>query len=87
MCFCLNAHLRFPVQHSPVLKFSNDSVREGHQAEYRKLVNCVVTWCGYDHLTLNVNKTIIIIVNFRKKKNRSKTITITGAEVEDGVGE
>nr|XP_054590297.1 uncharacterized protein LOC129154572 [Nothobranchius furzeri] len=68
-------------------KHSDDSavvgcIRDGQEAEYRELVERFVAWCGNNHLTLNVNKTKEMILDFRRNRVESNTVSIMGEEVE-----
>uniref|UniRef100_A0A8C6LZA4 Reverse transcriptase domain-containing protein n=2 Tax=Nothobranchius furzeri TaxID=105023 RepID=A0A8C6LZA4_NOTFU len=68
-------------------KYSDDSavvgcIRDGQEAEYRELVERFVAWCGNNHLTLNVNKTKEMILDFRRNRVESNTVSIMGEEVE-----
>ncbi|XP_014878229.1 protein SHQ1 homolog isoform X2 [Poecilia latipinna] len=62
-------------------KYSDDSagvgfISDGQEAEYRELVDRFVSWCGNNHLILNVKKTREIIVNFKRNRIRSNAISI-----------
>nr|XP_054588772.1 sorting nexin-22 isoform X1 [Nothobranchius furzeri] len=57
-------------------------IRDGQEAEYRALVERVVAWCGNNHLTLNVNKTKEMILDFRRNRVESNTVSFMGEEVE-----
>uniref|UniRef100_A0A8C6NVM8 Reverse transcriptase domain-containing protein n=1 Tax=Nothobranchius furzeri TaxID=105023 RepID=A0A8C6NVM8_NOTFU len=62
-------------------KYSDDSavvgcIRDGQEAEYRELVESFVAWCGNNHLTLNVNKTKEMILDFRRNRVESNTVSI-----------
>uniref|UniRef100_A0A8C6M3D6 Reverse transcriptase domain-containing protein n=1 Tax=Nothobranchius furzeri TaxID=105023 RepID=A0A8C6M3D6_NOTFU len=66
-------------------KYSDDSavvgcIRDGQEAEYRELVERFVAWCGNNHLTLNVNKTKEMILDFRRNRVESNTVSIMGEE-------
>ncbi|PWA30837.1 hypothetical protein CCH79_00017333 [Gambusia affinis] len=45
-------------------------VADGQEAEYRELVDRFVSWCGNNHLILNVNKAKEMTVDFRKNRVR-----------------
>uniref|UniRef100_A0A8C6W187 Reverse transcriptase domain-containing protein n=1 Tax=Nothobranchius furzeri TaxID=105023 RepID=A0A8C6W187_NOTFU len=68
-------------------KYSDDSavvgcIRDGQEAEFRELVERFVAWCGNNYLTLNVNKTKEMILDFRRNRVESNTVSIMGEEVE-----
>lgn len=46
------------------------------EAEYRDLVNCFATWCGINHLLMNVAKTKEMVADFHCKEpsERSKVV-------------
>ena len=50
----------------------------GDRNEIENLVN----WCGNNNLSLNVNKTKEIVINFRKRKEEHASVYINGDEVE-----
>lgn len=45
--------------------------------EYTDLVKNFIEWCGKNHLLLNVAKTKEMVVNYRRKRNTTSSITIT----------
>ena len=55
---------------------------DGHKDEYRELVNRFLALCENSHLVLNTNKTKETIVDFRKTKSKSNTVSIQGEKVE-----
>uniref|UniRef100_A0A8C6KTV4 Reverse transcriptase domain-containing protein n=1 Tax=Nothobranchius furzeri TaxID=105023 RepID=A0A8C6KTV4_NOTFU len=57
-------------------------IRDGQEAEYKELVERFVAWCENNHLTLNVNKTKEIILDFRRNRVESTTVSIMGEDVE-----
>ncbi|KAI4877761.1 hypothetical protein NFI96_007703 [Prochilodus magdalenae] len=68
-------------------KFSDDTVivgciRNGQEAEYRKLVSDFVSWCKLNQLQLNISKTKEMVVDFRKNRSPQAPVTIDGEEVE-----
>ncbi|KAI4875625.1 hypothetical protein NFI96_009276 [Prochilodus magdalenae] len=68
-------------------KFSDDTaivgcIRNGQEAEYRKLVSDFVSWCKLNQLQLNISKTKEMVVDFRKNRSPQAPVTIDGEEVE-----
>ncbi|KAI4895843.1 hypothetical protein NFI96_016998 [Prochilodus magdalenae] len=68
-------------------KFSDDTaivgcIRNGQEAEYRKLVSDFVSWCKLNQLQLNISKTKEMVVDFRKHRSLQAPVTIDGEEVE-----
>ena len=57
-------------------------ISDGQETEYRELVDCFEAWCGNNHIILNVNKTKEMIVDFRRTRFKSNSISIMGEEVE-----
>ena len=51
-----------------------DSV--GQETGYRELVDRFVAWGGNNHLIINVNKTKEMILDFRRTRNKSNSISI-----------
>ena len=85
-----SVHLRLPVQSESchLQKYSDDSavvecISDGQETEYRQLVDCFVAWCGNNHLILNVNDTKKMIVDFRRARNKSSSISIMREKVEE----
>ncbi|KAI4903673.1 hypothetical protein NFI96_008971 [Prochilodus magdalenae] len=68
-------------------KFSDDTaivgcIRNGQEAEYRKLVSDFVSWCKLNQLQLNISKTKEMVVDFRKNRSPQAPVTIDGEEVK-----
>lgn len=68
-------------------KYSDDSsvvgcIRLGQDAEYRELVEGFLARCENNHLILNVSKAKEMVVDFKRSKIRSKTISFMEEEVE-----
>ncbi|KAI4900662.1 hypothetical protein NFI96_006187, partial [Prochilodus magdalenae] len=68
-------------------KFSDDTaivgcIRNGQEAEYRKLVSDFVSWCKLNQLQLNISKTKEMVVDFRKNRSPQAPVTIDGEKVE-----
>lgn len=68
-------------------KYSDDRaivgcVERGQEEEYRNLVADFVTWCGENHLQLNVDKTKEMVVNFSRTHTPPLPISISGTDVE-----
>lgn len=68
-------------------KFSDDSVvvgciREGDETEYRAVVRDFVTWCGQNHLQLNMTKTKELVVDLKRAKTPVNPVSILGVPVD-----
>ena len=46
--------------------------------EYRNEIENLVNWCGNINLSLNVNETKEIVINFRKRKGEHAPVYING---------
>ena len=68
-------------------KFANDTtvvdlITNNDETAYREEVRAFGVWCQENNLTLNVNKTKTMIVNFRKQQREQPPIHIDGTVVE-----
>ena len=59
-------------------KFSDDSaivgcIKDGDEREYRALVEDFVSWCGKNHLQLNVTKTKELVVDLGRRRSAPAT--------------
>ncbi|KAK7880206.1 hypothetical protein WMY93_033125 [Mugilogobius chulae] len=68
-------------------KFSDDCAivgctSRGQEAEYKRVVENFVNWCGQNYLQLNVSKTKELVVDFRMKRTVPSPIYISGTEVD-----
>ena len=52
------------------------------ESAYREEVNELALWCQDNNLSLNVNKTKELIVDFRKQRREHATIHINGTAIE-----
>ena len=50
--------------------------------EYRNEIENLVNWCGDNNLSLTVNKTKEIVIDFRKRKEEHAPLYINGDKVE-----
>lgn len=70
-----------------IIKFADDTavigcITGGDEADYRREVDSLVTWCGNNNLTLNTDKTKEMIVDMRKGRRPHQPLFIRGLEVE-----
>ena len=82
ICDCV---AKFPS--NSIFKFADDTTVVGRisnndETEYRKEIENLVNWCNDNNLSLNVNKTKEIVVNFRKCKGERAPVHINGDEGE-----
>ncbi len=69
-----------------IVKFADDStvvglITDNNEMAYREEVHALIRWCQENHLSLNINKTKELVVDFRRQK-REHTIIIDGTPVE-----
>ena len=50
--------------------------------QYRNEIEILVNWCGNNNLSLNVNKTKEIVIDFRKREGEHAPVYINRDEVE-----
>ncbi|KAI4882184.1 hypothetical protein NFI96_024767 [Prochilodus magdalenae] len=70
-----------------IIKFADDTtivglISNNNEEAYREEVSFLTHWCRENNLSLNVNKTKELIVDFRKQERVHTPITINGAAVE-----
>ena len=69
-----------------IIKFSDDItvglITNNDETAYREEVRALGVWCHENNLSLNVNKTKEIIVDFRKQQRKHPPIHIDGRAVE-----
>ena len=70
-----------------IVKFADDTavigrITCGDEADYRREVDSLITWCGNNNLTLNTDKTKEMIVDMRKERRPHQPLFIRGLEVE-----
>eukprot|EP00061_Rhincodon_typus_P008838 g31812.t1 len=70
-----------------IYKFADNTTIVGQisnndETAYRKEIECLVSWCKDDNISLNVSKSEELIINFRKKGGEHTPIYINGVEVE-----
>ncbi|PIK41457.1 hypothetical protein BSL78_21686 [Apostichopus japonicus] len=68
---------------SRIIKFADDTtvtglITDDDESHYRDEVNLLVNWCHDNNLTLNVDKTKELIVDFRRNKNTKDQLIING---------
>ena len=69
------------------VKFADDTtvvglIHNNNESNYREEVSQLTTWCGDNNLSLNVDKTKEIIVDFRRAHTRHPPLFINGTAVE-----
>ena len=57
-------------------------ISNNDKTEYRNEIENLVNWCGNNNLSLNVNQTKEIVIDFRKCKEEHAPVYINGQEVE-----
>uniref|UniRef100_A0A8C7H3V2 Reverse transcriptase domain-containing protein n=1 Tax=Oncorhynchus kisutch TaxID=8019 RepID=A0A8C7H3V2_ONCKI len=70
-----------------IIKFADDTtvvglITNNDETAYREEVRALGVWCQENNLTLNVNKTKEVIVDFRKQQREHPPIHIDGTVVE-----
>ncbi|KAI4871670.1 hypothetical protein NFI96_009023 [Prochilodus magdalenae] len=70
-----------------IIKFADDTaivglISKNNEEAYREEVSFLTHWCRENNLSLSVNKTKELIVDFRKQERVHTPITINGAAVE-----
>ena len=70
-----------------IIKFADDTtvvglITNNDETVYREEVRISGVWCQENNLTLNVNKTNEMIVDFRKQQREQPPIHIAGTVVE-----
>ena len=70
-----------------IIKFADDTtvvglITNNYETVYREEVRALGVWCQENNLTLNVNKTKEMIVDFRKQQREQPSIHIDGTTVE-----
>ena len=70
-----------------IFKFADDTTVVGRisnniETEYRNETENLVNWCSDNKLSLNVNKTKEIVIDFRKRSGEHAPVYINGDEVE-----
>ena len=70
---------------SPLIKYSDDSALvdlSDSDDVYFNEINKLTCWCEKNYLTLNVNKTKELLIDFRKKPSQVPALKINGDTVE-----
>ena len=70
-----------------IFKFAENTtivgrISNNEETEYRNELENLVNWCGNNNLSLNVNKTMEIVNDFRKRKGEHAPVYINGDEIE-----
>ncbi|MCI4375089.1 hypothetical protein PGIGA_G00105110 [Pangasianodon gigas] len=72
---------------SVIVKFSDDTmvlglITDNDETAYREEVRTLTHWCQENNLSLNINKTKELVVDFRRQDREHNHITIDGTQVE-----
>uniref|UniRef100_A0A3B4FQ53 Reverse transcriptase domain-containing protein n=1 Tax=Pundamilia nyererei TaxID=303518 RepID=A0A3B4FQ53_9CICH len=78
---CTSTH-----QSVKLIKFADDTtviglISDGDESAYRREVERLVTWCSHNNLVLNAQKTVEIIVDFRKHTAPLPPIILTDTPI------
>ncbi len=70
-----------------IVKFADDTtvvglITDNDETAYREEVHALTRWCQEKHLSLNINKTKELVVDFRRQKREHTPIIIDGTPVE-----
>ncbi len=75
--------------HSPsiIVKFSDDTtviglITDNDETAYREEVSILTKWCQENHLSLNIDKTKELVVDYRRQSREHTPITIDKTPVE-----
>ncbi len=92
---CVSAHSCTPCTHTTVqpnssnviVKFADDTtviglITDNHETAYREKVSTLTKWCQENHLSLNIDKTEQLVVDFRRQSREHTPITIDKTPVE-----
>ncbi|KAJ8385474.1 hypothetical protein AAFF_G00185700 [Aldrovandia affinis] len=69
-----------------LLKFADDTtliglISDGDESRYREEVSQLVSWCGANNLELNTQKTVEMVIDFRRKPTPLPPLEIHGTMV------
>ncbi len=69
------------------VKFADDTtvvglITDNDETAYREEVHALTRWCQENHLSLNINKTKELVVDFRRQKREHTPIIIDGTPVQ-----
>ena len=75
---------------STLIKFADDItviglIIDDEECDYRSEIELLVKWCNDNNLILSVDKTKVLIVDFRKSRNSKDSIIINSSTVEQVV--
>ncbi len=70
-----------------IVKFADDTtviglITDSDETAYREEVSALTKWCQENHLSLNINKTKELVVDFRRQSREHTPITIDKTPVE-----
>ncbi|KAI5614112.1 gastrula zinc finger protein XlCGF28.1-like [Silurus asotus] len=70
-----------------IIKFANDTtvvglISKNDESAYREEVQLLTAWCGANNLSLNVDKTKEIVVDFRRAQSDQSPLIIDGSSVK-----
>ncbi len=57
-------------------------ITDNDEMAYREEVHALTRWCQENHLSLNINKTNELVMDFRRQKREHTPIIIDGTPVE-----
>ncbi|KAI5085414.1 hypothetical protein C0J45_23128, partial [Silurus meridionalis] len=72
---------------NPIIKFADDTtvvglISKNDESAYREEVQRLTAWCGANNLSLNVDKTKEMVVDFRRTQSNHSPLIIDGSSVE-----
>ncbi len=70
-----------------IVKFADDTtvidlITDNYEMAYREEVSTLTKWCQENHLSLNIDKTKELVVDFRRQSREHTTISIDKTPVE-----
>ncbi len=70
-----------------IIKFADDTtvrglITDNNETSYREEVSTLTTWCQENHISLNINKTKELVVDYRRQSREHTPITIEKTPVE-----
>jgi hypothetical protein len=79
---CMDMHAS-----NTIIKFAGNTtvvglIANNYETAYREEVRALGVWCQENHLSLNVDKTKELIVDFRKQQREHAPIHIDGTALE-----
>ncbi len=76
-----------PHRSNVIVKFADDTtvvglITDNDETAYREKGHALTHWCQENHLSLNINKTKELVVDFRRQKREHTPIIIDGTPVD-----